>query len=198
VYKISTNYQKRIIVAISGASGAIYGVKILEILKNIGVETHLVISRSARLTISMELDLNIKEVIELADYHYNHSDIAAKISSGSFIVDGMIVAPCSMKTLAAIASGYEEDLISRAAGVVIKEQRKLVLMARETPLSPIHLENMLKLSRLGVVISPTVCSFYNKPKSIDEMAEYSAVRALDLFDFNIDSSNRWNGIESQK
>ena len=147
---------KKIIVSITGASGAIYGIRLLEVLRECGVETHLIVSKSANLTIATETSFSIGDIKKLANYAYHPSDIGAKISSGSFKVNGMIVAPCSMKTLSAIASGMENDLITRSAAVIIKEQKKLALMVRETPLSAIHLENMLKLARIGVAICPPV------------------------------------------
>lgn len=184
----------RLIIGISGASGSIYGISLLKILKRLNIETHLVISSSARLIIPHETSLSIKEVSGIADYSYNSNDIAAKISSGSFRVDGMIVAPCSMKTLGAIAGGFECNLITRAANVVIKEQKKLVLSVRETPLSAIHLENMLKLSRAGVSIAPPVPAFYNNPSSIEDLVNHSVTRMLDLFDIDTNLIKRWNGI----
>lgn len=184
----------RLIIAISGASGAIYGIKLLQILKSLKIETHLIISKAANITIATETDLTPKDIIALANYNYNHSDITAPISSGSFKTDGMIIAPCSMKTLSSIASGYEDNLISRAAGVIIKEQKKLALMVRETPFSCIHLENMLKLSRCGVAICPPVPAFYNNPTSIDDLVHHSLTRVLDLFNLETYSTKRWSGM----
>jgi 4-hydroxy-3-polyprenylbenzoate decarboxylase len=189
-----TKEVKKIIISITGASGAIYGIRLLEILKEYDIETHLIISKSANLSIATETSLSIKEIKNLADYVYNPSDIGAKISSGSFKVMGMIIAPCSMKTLSAIASGFENDLTIRAAGIIIKEQKKLVLMTRETPLSPIHLENMLKLSRIGVAICPPVPAFYNKPTTLDDIVNHSITRVLDLFDIETNLIKRWQGI----
>ena len=191
--------NKKLIVAITGASGAVYGIRLLEILQSLKlrlkVETHLIISKAALITISAETNFKPKDLIALADYHYNQADIGAPIASGSFRVSGMIIAPCSMKTLSAIASGYEDNLIIRAAGVVIKEQKKLALMVRETPLSAINLENMLKLSRLGVAICPPVPAFYNKPELIDDLVNYSILRVLDLFEIETGkSANRWSGL----
>ena len=185
---------KKIIVGISGASGAIYGIKLLEILKELGVESHLIISKAANLTINAETDYSLKKIKDLANYVYNPSDIGACISSGSFRVDGMIIAPCSIKTLSSIAHGYEDNLISRSASVIMKEQKKLLLMVRETPLHSIHLENMLKLSKIGVIISPPVPAFYNRPTSIDEIILHSLTRALDLFDLDTSLIKRWKGL----
>lgn len=189
-----TKQVKKIIIAITGASGAIYGIRLLEILKEYDVETHLIISKSANLSIATETSFSINEIKNLANYVYNPSDIGAKISSGSFKIMGMIIAPCSMKTLSAIASGFENDLTIRAAGVILKEQKKLVLMTRETPFSPIHLENMLKLSRIGVAICPPVPAFYNKPASLDDVINHSVTRVLDLFDIETNLIKRWEGI----
>jgi len=187
--------KKKIIVGITGSSGATYGVKLLHMLRKLSIESHLIVSKSANITITTELDKSIAEIIGLADFVYKPSDIAARISSGSFRADGMIIAPCSMKTLSAIASGYEDNLIARAASVVMKEQKKLVLMTRETPLHAIHLENMLKLSRAGVVINPPVPAFYNKPTTIDDIVTHSVARVLDLFDIDACAIKRWDGIK---
>lgn len=188
---------RKIIVGISGSSGAIYGIKLLEILRKLDIESHLVISKSANLTIDIETDFSLQAVKGLASYSYNPSDIGTCISSGSFRIDGMIVAPCSMKTLSAIANAYEDNLIARAASVVMKEQKKLVLMVRETPLHAIHLENMLKLSKVGVAISPPIPAFYNKPGTIDEIIIHSLARVLDLFDIDISLIKRWCGVNQK-
>jgi flavin prenyltransferase len=185
---------KKIIVSITGASGAIYGVRLLEILRKCDIETHLIISKSANLTIATETSFSINDIKKLAYYVYSPGDIAATISSGSFKVNGMIIAPCSMKTLSAIASGDESDLIVRSAGVIIKEQKKLALMVRETPLSAIHLENMLKLARIGVAICPPVPAFYNHPTSLDEVVNHSVTRILDLFNIETNLIKRWQGL----
>ena len=185
---------KKIIVSITGASGAIYGIRLLEILKKCEIETHLIISRSANLTIATETSFSIYDIKKLADYVYHPSDIAAKISSGSFKVNGMIIAPCSMKTLSAIATGLENDLIMRSASVIIKEQKKLALMVRETPFSAIHLENMLKLARIGVAICPPVPAFYNNPATLDDIINHSVARILDLFNIETNLVKRWQGL----
>jgi len=186
--------MRNIIIGISGASGAIYGIKILELLRKIdNIQTHLIISKAAHITIKHELDLSIKDINKLADECYNHSDIAACISSGSFITDGMIIAPCSVKTLSEIATGYGNNLISRSADVILKERRKLILMLRETPLNYIHIKNMLTVTKMGGIIAPPLNSFYTKPKSIDELVQYSAIRILDLLDINI-AVKRWSGL----
>ncbi|MCP5374533.1 MAG: UbiX family flavin prenyltransferase [Rickettsiaceae bacterium] len=188
---------KKIIVSITGASGAIYGIRLLEILKKCEIETHLIISRSANLTIATETSFSIYDIKKLADYVYHPSDIAAKISSGSFKVNGMIIAPCSMKTLSAIATGLENDLIIRSASVIIKEQKKLALMVRETPFSAIHLENMLKLARIGVAICPPVPAFYNNPTTLDDIINHSVTRILDLFNIETNLIERWQGLSPQ-
>lgn len=188
------NKNKKLIIAITGASGAIYGIRLLEILRDLGVQIHLIMSKSSHLTINTETNYKIEDIKKLADVVYSPSDIGARISSGSFITDGMIISPCSMKTLASIASGFDTDLISRAASVIMKEQRKLVLMVRETPLSAIHLENMLKLSRLGVSIAPPVPAFYNNPKNLEELINHTVCRILDLFNIETNNIKRWNGI----
>ncbi|WPX98784.1 UbiX family flavin prenyltransferase [Candidatus Megaera polyxenophila] len=188
---------KKIIVSITGASGAIYGIRLLEILKKCEIETHLIISRSANLTIATETSFSIYDIKKLADYVYHPSDIAAKISSGSFKVNGMIIAPCSMKTLSAIATGLENDLIMRSASVIIKEQKKLALMVRETPFSAIHLENMLKLARIGVAICPPVPAFYNNPTTLDDIINHSVTRILDLFNIETNLIERWQGLSPQ-
>ena len=185
---------KKIIVAITGASGAIYGIRLLAILRECNIETHLIISKSANLTIATETSFSIGDIKKLADYVYHPSDIGAKISSGSFKVNGMIIAPCSMKTLSAIASGMENDLITRSAAVIIKEQKKLALMVRETPLSAIHLENMLKLARIGVAICPPVPAFYNNPATLEDIINHSLARILDLFNIETNLVKRWQGV----
>lgn len=175
----------------SGATGAIFGVRLLEALRDLEVETHLVVSPWADQTIKLETDRSPADVRRLAKVTYDADNQAAAISSGSFVTAGMIVAPCSMKLLSAIAHGYGEDLITRSADVVIKERRKLVLIARETPLSSIHLENMLKLSNLGVVILPPMPAFYNKPRTLDDVVNHIVARALDQFGLHTDLTRRW-------
>ena len=163
----------------------------LEVLKKLGVGTHLIISEWGQKCISMETDFTVDSVKALATSVSDEQNMASSVSSGTHKVDGMIVAPCSMKTLSAIANGFDDTLIARAAGVTLKESRKLVLMVRETPLSAIHLENMLKLSRLGVVILPPVMEFYTKPKSIDDMINHGVGKCLDQFDLEHSLYPRW-------
>nr|WP_323748156.1 non-oxidative hydroxyarylic acid decarboxylases subunit B [Catenulispora rubra] len=185
----------RLIVAMTGATGAPFGVRLLEALRTVeGVETHLVLSRWARTTIELETPYTAREVTELADVSYGPGDQAAVIASGSFRTDGMVVIPCSMKTLAGIRAGYADDLIGRAADVVLKERRKLVLVPRETPFSEIHLDNMLALSRMGVVVAPPVPAFYNRPGSVDDIIDHVVARVLDQFDIAVPFARRWNGL----
>ena len=185
---------KRIVLAITGATGTQIGVRLLEILKELDVETHLVMSKWGIATLKYETDYQVDYVTSLATKTYSARDVTAPISSGSFVHDGMIVAPCSMKSLSAIRTGFTEDLIVRAADVSLKERRKLLLVARETPLSDIHLDNMLYLLRMGVTIFPPVPAFYTKPKTIDDIVEQTCGRILDNFGINIDTFERWDGI----
>ncbi len=180
-------------IAISGASGAIYGIRALEELKKRNIETHLVISKWAEATIRTETGYSVEEIKKLADFYYEEDNLAAAISSGSSKWTGMLIAPCSMKTLAGIAHGYSDGLIIRAADVAIKERRRLVLLTRETPLNPIHLENMLKLSRLGVTIMPPVPAFYTKPTTIEEIIDQTVGRSLDQLGVEIEDLKRWEG-----
>jgi len=186
--------RRRIIIAICGASGAIYGVRLLEILKGLEIESHLIISRAGHITITQETDYSIEQIKSLANYTYHFSDIGATLASGSFKNSGMIIAPCSMKTVASIAAGIEDNLISRAASVSLKERRKLVLMIRETPLHHGQLENILKISTYGGIIAPPVPAFYNRPKTIDELVNHTVSRVLDLFDIESGLVKRWEGI----
>jgi 4-hydroxy-3-polyprenylbenzoate decarboxylase len=183
----------RLIVALSGATGSIYGVRLLECLRAAGVETHLVLSRWGVRTLLHETAYSKEQVEALATKAYASADMGATISSGSFRTDGMIVAPCSAKTLAAIAHGVGENLIHRAADVILKERRKLVLAVREAPLSDIHLENMLKLSRMGAVIMPPLPAFYTRPQSLDDVVNHTVARLLDQFGIDAPGLTRWNG-----
>ncbi|HJD58964.1 MAG TPA: UbiX family flavin prenyltransferase [Rickettsia endosymbiont of Ceroptres masudai] len=189
------NKEKKIVIAISGASGAIYGIRLLEVLKEQNIETHLVISEGAALTIKLETKYSIDEVKFLAHYYYYDEDLGSTISSGSFKTSGMIIAPCSMKTLASIAHSMEDSLISRAAGVVLKDRRKLILMTRETPLHIGHLENMLKVANYGGIIAPPVPAFYNNPKAIDDIVNHSITRVLDFFDIETNLIKRWGSYK---
>lgn len=183
-----------LIVAISGASGAIYGIRLLEILKNLSITTHLVISQSAFITIRSETNYTINKIKSIANYCYNNNDISARIASGSCKINGMIIAPCSMKTTSGIAHGFEDNLIIRAASVILKERKPLILMLRETPLHSIYLENMLTISRAGGIISPIVPAFYNKPKNIDDLIKHSITRVLDLLNIDTQLIKRWDGL----
>jgi 4-hydroxy-3-polyprenylbenzoate decarboxylase len=182
----------RLIVGISGASGVIYGVRMLQMLRTLGVETHLVMSKSAQLTLTHETDMSVAEVKALADVTYSNADIGASIASGSFRVSGMVIAPCSIKTLSEIASGITGGLLSRAADVTLKERRRLVLMLRETPLHLGHLRSMVAVTEAGAIISPPVPAFYARPASIDEMVDHSVGRVLDLFGIESGAVRRWN------
>lgn len=184
---------KRMIVGISGASGVIYGKRMLEVLRDLGVETHLVISNAARITMAHECDFTAADLEALAAHVHSNKDIGAGCSSGSFRTMGMIVAPCSVKTLAEIACGTTSSLLARSADVVLKERRRLVLMVRETPLHLGHLRNMATVTEMGGIIYPPVPAFYSKPQSLDEMVDHSVGRVLDLFDLDAGIVRRWTG-----
>ncbi len=190
-----TERSKRIIVGISGASGVIYGVRMLEWLKSAGVETHLVVSKAAEMTLAYESDLTIKDLRGMADHFHPMGDIGASISSGSFHTLGMAITPCSIRTMSEIATGVTGSLMSRAADVVLKERRRLVLAVRETPLHTGHLKTMLALSEMGAVICPVVPAFYNKPKTLDDIVNHTVGRILDLFDIDIGAVKRWKAGE---
>ncbi|MEP3112595.1 UbiX family flavin prenyltransferase [Nisaea sp.] len=187
--------KNRLIIAISGASGIVYGVRLLEMLKALPVEqkieTHLIMSRAAEVTLAHETDLKVRDVEKLADVVHANKDIGAAVASGSFRTMGMIIAPCSMKSLAEIATGVTDTLLSRAADVILKERRRLVCMVRETPLHSGHLRNMLALSDMGAIIAPPVPAFYAKPESIADMVDHSVGRVLDLFDIDSGTVRRW-------
>ena len=183
----------KLIVGITGATGAMYGVRLLERLREAGVETHLVLSRWGTRTLVHETTWAREQVEALAHTAYAPGDMGAVISSGSFKTDGMVIAPCSAKTLAAIAHGFGDNLIHRAADVILKERRKLVLAVRETPLSDVHLENMLKLSRMGAVIAPPMPAFYNHPRSVDDVIDHTVTRLMDLFGLEVSGAVRWSG-----
>jgi 4-hydroxy-3-polyprenylbenzoate decarboxylase len=186
--------MRRLIVGMSGASGLIYGIRMLEVLKSDpAIETHLVMTASARLNISLETDWQTDEVLALADQVHSVKDLAATIASGSFRTDGMVVAPCSMKTLSAIVNSYADNLLTRAADVVLKERRRLVLMPRETPLHAGHCELLLKACQIGAIIAPPMPALYIKPRSVDELINHSVGRVLDLFDIDTALVKRWQG-----
>jgi 4-hydroxy-3-polyprenylbenzoate decarboxylase len=186
-------HAARLIVGIAGASGTIYGVRLLEILRDAEIETHLVMSKSAEMTLVYETDLKPKDVRALASVHYPISDIGAAISSGSFPTMGMVIAPCSIRTMSEIASGVTASLLSRAADVVLKEKRRLVLAVRETPLHVGHLRSMLTLAEIGAVVAPIVPAFYNRPKTVDDIVNHTCGRLLDLFGIDTGIVKRWKG-----
>ena len=186
----------KLIIGMSGASGAIYGIRLLEVLKDVAdVETHLVMSDSAKLNISVETDFSAKEVEALADHVHSNKDIGASIASGSFRTDGMVIAPCAIKTLSAIANSYADSLIVRAADVILKERRRLVLVPRETPLHTGHCELLLKASQLGAVIAPPMPANYIKQQTIDDLVNHHVGRVLDLFDIDPGLVQRWQGVQ---
>jgi 4-hydroxy-3-polyprenylbenzoate decarboxylase len=189
----SSAEHKRLIVAITGASGSILGIRMLERLREFDVETHLVLTAWGTRTLEHETSWTSDEVRRLADVVHKPGDLGAIISSGSFRTDGMLIAPCSVKTLAAIANGYAEDLVARAADVILKERRRLVLLVREAPLSEIHLENMLRLARMGVSIVPPVPGFYARPKTLEEAVDHIVTRALDQVGLVSQETPRWDG-----
>ncbi len=183
--------NSRLIIGISGASGVIMGARALSQAHALGYETHLILSKAAERTLKLETDLSVKEVAALADHHYSVKDIGAAIASGSYPTCGMLIVPCSINTMSQIASGITGTLMSRAADVVLKEKRRLVLMVRETPLHLGHLRSMTKLSEMGAVIAPPVPAFYTKPETIMDIVDQSVARALDLFEGGVSAAKRW-------
>ena len=182
--------------ALTGASGAIYGVRLIEALNERGINVHLVISKAAEINLRLEMNLNPAEVTKMAQHVYASEDMAAPIASGSFPIDGMIIVPCSTKTLAAVANGLSLNLISRAAEVSLKERKPLVLVPRETPLNQIHLQNMLTLARAGAIIIPASPGFYHRPKSIEQLVDHIVGKVLDVFAIQHDLFTRWHGPPS--
>ena len=185
--------MRRLIVGLTGSTGAIFGIRLLEALKHSEIESHLIISKWAQRTIEHETPYAVEQVRALATVVHSQGDMGASISSGSFLTEGMVVIPCSMRTLAGIANGYGEHLVHRAADVILKERRRLVLVARETPLSQVHLENMLKLARMGVVMLPPMPAFYNHPKTVDDVIDHIVARVLDQFGIAAPFAKRWDG-----
>lgn len=183
----------RLVVAITGASGVVYGIRALEVLQKLQVETHLIMSEWGAKNVKIETDKTVDYVRSLATRHYEDDNMAAPMSSGSFRTDGMVVIPCSMKTLASVANAFDDSLVSRAAGVCLKERRKLVLVPRETPLSKIHLENMARLADAGAVILPAMPGFYHRPKTMEEMIDHVVGKALDQFNIDHGLFRRWGG-----
>lgn len=190
---------RRIIVAISGASGAVYGVRLLQVLRDTaGIEPHLVVSDAGWRNIELELDMARADIESMADQVHDVNNVGAAIASGSFACSGMVIAPCSMRTLAAVAHGLGDTLLTRAADVMLKERRRLVLLARESPLHITHLRNMLSVTEMGGIICPPVPAFYLHPQSIDDIVNHSVARALDLLDVPHSLARRWEGIELAK
>lgn len=191
----SGSAPQRLIVGISGASGVTYGVRVLDALRELGVESHLVVTRAALLTLSQETDLSADDMLGRADVSHRLNDVGATIASGSFRTMGMIIAPCSVRTMSEIATGVTSTLLTRAADVVLKERRPLVLMVRETPLHLGHLRTMTALAEMGAIIAPPLPAFYSKPASIAEMVDQSVGRALDLFGLDWSAVRRWGGLK---
>jgi len=187
----------RIVIGIAGASGVIYGVRMLQLLKDTNYETHLIISEAAKLNIEIETRYKAKEVAAMADYTYDHKNIAASVASGSFLTEGMVVVPCTIKTLSGIANSYTENLLVRAADVILKEKRKLVLVVRETPLHKGHLRLMTMAADLGAHILPPVPSFYHMPKTIDDIIDQTIGKIFDYMGIEHNLFRRWNGIENK-
>jgi len=185
--------MRRLIIGMTGSTGAIFGIRMLEALKHTDVETHLIISKWAQRTIEHETRHTLEQVRAMATVVHSQGDMGASISSGSFLTEGMVVIPCSVRTLGGIANGYGEHLVHRAADVVLKERRKLVLVVRETPLSEVHLENMLKLARMGVVMLPPMPAFYNHPKTVEDVIDHIVMRVLDQFGIETPFAKRWDG-----
>ena len=191
----SGSAPQRLIVGISGASGVTYGVRVLDALRELGVESHLVVTRAALLTLSQETDLSADDLLGRADVSHRLNDVGATIASGSFRTMGMIIAPCSVRTMSEIATGVTSTLLTRAADVVLKERRPLVLMVRETPLHLGHLRTMTALAEMGAIIAPPLPAFYARPASIAEMVDQSVGRALDLFGLDWSAVRRWDGLK---
>jgi flavin prenyltransferase len=188
---VTGTHPKRLIVGISGASGIIYGIRTLEYLRKAGIETHLVMSKAAEMTLVYETDLKVRDVRGMADVYHTMTNIGASISSGSFRTLGMIIVPCSVRTMGEIATGVTSSLMSRAADVVLKERRRLVLAFRETPLHSGHLRTMAQLSDMGAIIAPVVPAFYTRPQTLDDIIDHTVGRLLDLFDLDIGVVKRW-------
>jgi flavin prenyltransferase len=190
------SHPRRLIVGMTGASGAIYGIRLLHLLKGAGIETHLVVSRSAKITLAQEMDIGVAEVSALADVVHQVDNIGASIASGSFRTMGMVIAPCSMRSLAEIASGVTSSLLTRAADVVLKERRRLVLLVREAPLHLGHLRSMTSVTEIGAIVYPPVPAFYVRPGSLEQMVDHTLGRVLDLFDIETKAVSRWGGLNS--
>jgi 4-hydroxy-3-polyprenylbenzoate decarboxylase len=196
-YKPRSVEKQRLIVGISGASGAIYGVRLLELLKGSGIETHLIMSRAAQITLAYETDFKVSEVEKLATVVHSNQDIGAACSSGSFRTLGMVIAPCSIKTMSEIATGTTANLLSRAADVALKERHRVVLMLRETPLHIGHIRSMAAVTEAGAIVYPPVPAFYARPKSMAELVDHTLGRVLDLFDIDLGVVRRWTGDKTR-
>ncbi len=194
----SDSTPQRLIVGVTGASGAIYGIRLLRLLQPTAIETHLVMSKSAKIALAQEMDLKVSDVTELADVVHQADNIGATISSGSFRTLGMVIAPCSMRSLSEIATGVTSSLVTRAADVVLKERRRLVLMVREAPLHLGHLRAMTAAAEIGAIIYPPVPAFYARPQSLEQMVDHTLGRVLDLFDIKADVVSRWAGLAPAK
>lgn len=198
---IAKNNIKRVVIGITGSTGVIYGVRLLEVLNAIdGIETHLILSPAARQTLAVETSYKVNYLESLANYHYNFNEIGARIASGSFRFHSMVVIPCSMKTLSAIASSYADNLVVRAADVTLKERRRLILLVRETPLHLGHLKLMVQVTENGGIIMPPVPSFYHNPQSVMDIVDHTVQRVVDLLDIELPTElvNRWNGMKAAK
>lgn len=186
----------RLVIGITGASGVIYGIRLLEVLAATGkIETHLIISRAGELVIEQETDMKVDKVRSMATYSYDINDIGARLSSGSFKTDGMVIAPCTMKTLSALANSYSDNLLTRTGDVIMKEKRKLLLLVRETPFHLGHLRNMERICEMGAIIMPPLPGFYNRPKSVMDIVDYTVGRVLDILGIKHDIVKRWPGLE---
>jgi len=188
--------RSRLIVAITGASGFVYGYRLLQMLQAAGIEVHLIVSRAAQITMACETSLRLSDLTALAAQVHKNEDIGACIASGSYRTLGMVIAPCSMKTLGEIANGIGSSLVTRAADVMLKERRRLVMLARETPLTLSHLRNMTTVTEMGAIVAPPVPAFYAMPKSLDDMVDHTLGRVLDLFDIDVGAVRRWTGPAS--
>jgi 4-hydroxy-3-polyprenylbenzoate decarboxylase len=195
--KSGSQQPKRLIVGISGASGAVYGVRLLELLKDTDIETHLIMSKSAQVTLAFETDFKVADVEALADIVHSNHDIGAACSSGSFKTMGMVIAPCSIKTMSEIATGTTANLLSRAADVALKERRRVVLMLRETPLHIGHIRTMAAVTEAGAIVYPPVPAFYSRPATLAEMVDHTLGRVLDLFDIDLGVVKRWTGEKTR-
>jgi 4-hydroxy-3-polyprenylbenzoate decarboxylase len=192
------SHPRRLIVGITGASGAIYGVRLLRLLQASDIETHLVMSRSAKVALTQELDVSVADVLALADVVHQVDNIGASISSGSFRTQGMVIAPCSMRSLSEIVTGVTSSLLTRAADVVLKERRRLVLLVREAPLHLGHLRSMTAATEMGAIVYPPVPAFYARPENLEQMVDHTLGRVLDLFDIETKAVSRWAGLNSIK